>query len=105
MGSLGANLPGLVSLALILGGAAMALAVASRWVRGGGRARDREVVRLTPQHQLHVVEVAGQRLIVGTGPGGAPRLVYALAAQGERPHAVSRGPSHGLLGEERSGDG
>ncbi len=76
MGSLGANLPGLVSLALILGGAALALAVISRFVRVGARARDCEVVRLTPQHQLHVVEVAGQRLIVGTGPGGPPRLVY-----------------------------
>jgi hypothetical protein len=35
---------------------------------------------LTPQHQLHVVELAGRRLIVGTGPAGAPRLVCELPA-------------------------
>lgn len=49
--------------------------------RGAGaarRERARSVVTLTPGHALHVVEVAGRRLLVGTGPSGPPRLLLEL---------------------------
>jgi hypothetical protein len=34
-------------------------------------------IRLTHQHALHVVELDGRRLVIGTGPAAAPRLVDA----------------------------
>ncbi|MCA9716899.1 MAG: hypothetical protein H6713_07870 [Myxococcales bacterium] len=78
--SLGANLPVVLLVGLTLGGLAFALSLLSRRLQTSARAG--EVVRLTSQHRLHVVEIAGRRLVVGTGPDGAPRLVYAL---GEEP--------------------
>lgn len=38
----------------------------------------RESVALTGQHALHMVELAGERWLVGTGPGGGPRLIARL---------------------------
>ncbi|MEM6996828.1 MAG: hypothetical protein AAF721_40370 [Myxococcota bacterium] len=35
-------------------------------------------IPLTSQHTVHVVEAAGVRLVVGTGPGAAPRLLCQL---------------------------
>ncbi|MCY1066807.1 hypothetical protein OV090_18675 [Nannocystis sp. RBIL2] len=49
-----------------------------RGVRGGRHERAQTVVGLTPAHALHVVEVAGRRLLVGTGPGGPPNLLLEL---------------------------
>lgn len=42
------------------------------------RERPRSVVTLTPGHALHVVDVAGRRLLVGTGPSGPPSLLLEL---------------------------
>lgn len=36
---------------------------------------------LTPQHRLHVVEVEGRRILVGTGPGAAPSLIAELGPE------------------------
>lgn len=33
---------------------------------------------LTATHAVHVVELEGRRLLVGTGPSGAPRLLCEL---------------------------
>jgi flagellar biogenesis protein FliO len=41
---------------------------------GGSRAR----VVLTNQHAVHLIEVGGKRLLVGTGPSGAPRVLAEL---------------------------
>ena len=49
-----------------------------RGMRGSRRERAQTVVGLTPAHALHVVEVAGRRLLVGTGPGGPPNLLLEL---------------------------
>jgi hypothetical protein len=41
----------------------------------GGRA---ETVALTRDHAVHVVELGGRRLLLGTGPTGAPRVLAEL---------------------------
>jgi hypothetical protein len=42
-----------------------------------GRA-GRERVVLTNHHEVHLVELGGVRLLVGTGPSGAPRVLAQL---------------------------
>lgn len=48
--------------------------------RLGGRAgrASRTVIGLGGQHRLHVLEIDGRRLLVGTGPSGAPSLLCEL---------------------------
>jgi hypothetical protein len=61
-----------LGLAVIIGGLA--------WTRRrvhGPRTSTR-LVRLTPQDAVHVVEIDGRRLLVGTGAGGSPRLLCEL---------------------------
>lgn len=58
--------------------ALLLLAWLGRGVRGERHERARTVVSLTPAHAVHVVEVAGRRLLVGTGPGGPPQLLLEL---------------------------
>ena len=36
-------------------------------------------IALTQAHRLHVVEIEGRRLLVGTGPSGPPQLISELA--------------------------
>lgn len=43
-----------------------------------GGAGSRERVVLTNQHAVHLIEVGGKRLLVGTGPSGAPRVLAEL---------------------------
>ncbi|HLT38996.1 MAG TPA: flagellar biosynthetic protein FliO [Enhygromyxa sp.] len=50
----------------------------TRRIRGGGAGHGRQTVALTGQHAIHVVEIAGRRLLVGTGPSGAPRVLVEL---------------------------
>lgn len=66
------------------------------------------VIGLTPGHALHVVDVAGRRLLVGTGPSGAPRLLleledgstppWASVRAGEGPRWVEEGSRQGPEG-------
>jgi hypothetical protein len=65
-------LVGLVLLALLV--LLSALNRRSRGRSGAGR----QTVALTGQHAVHVVEIAGRRLLVGTGPSGAPRVLAEL---------------------------
>ncbi|RMG96107.1 MAG: hypothetical protein D6705_12020 [Deltaproteobacteria bacterium] len=63
---------------------ALALAAAGLWWvrRHQEAARARGVlgtVRLGTSHALYVVEVEGRRLLVGTGPGGAPEVLADLS--------------------------
>lgn len=39
----------------------------------------RKLVHLGSGHRLHVVEVEGRRLLIGTGPSGPPQLLTELA--------------------------
>lgn len=45
------------------------------------RRRGRESVTLTGQHAVHVVEIGGKRLLIGTGPSEAPRVLADLGAE------------------------
>lgn len=71
---------------------------------GGGRGR----VVLTNQHAVHLIELGGKRLLVGTGPSGAPRV---LAELGEAPmveavpEAVRPWAWLGMLGRVEVGSG
>lgn len=63
-----------IGLAVILGG----LMFLTRRLHGP-RAGAGKVIRLTAQDAVHLVEVDGRRLLVGTGVGGPPRLICELA--------------------------
>ena len=65
------------STLLPLGAALLAVAGLVRWQRRRRADAPKAVqtVRLTPQHALHVVHLNGRRLVIGTAPGAAPRLV------------------------------
>lgn len=54
------------------------LALLGRRMGGRSRAANQKVVGLTNQHRLHVVDLDGRRLLVGTGPSGAPNLLSEL---------------------------
>ncbi len=79
--------------AVLLGLLAL-LSVLSKRARGVAGAR--ESVALTGQHAVHVVEIAGRRLLLGTGPSGAPRVLAELgeleqrAEQRAEPAALAR---------------
>lgn len=67
-----------LQVAAIAAGLFLALLVLLRLTRAGQPARGRPIV-LTAAHRLHVVEIDGRRLLVGTGPDGPPALVAELA--------------------------
>ena len=54
------------------------LALLGRRMGGRSRRANQQVVGLTGQHRLHVVDLDGRRLLVGTGPSGAPNLLSEL---------------------------
>lgn len=60
-----------------------------RGARGDRRQRPEMVVSLTSGHALHVVDVAGRRLLVGTGPSGPPRLMLELSQPAATPWAAA----------------
>lgn len=64
---------------LVLG----ALALVALWCQGRQRAMvgaSRRTVALGGGQALHVVEIEGRRLVIGTGPGAAPRLLTELGS-------------------------
>ncbi len=63
----------LVGLVLLL-----VLLVLVRATRSAGKTPQKIVV-LGAGHRLHVVELEGRRLLVGTGPSGPPQLLTELA--------------------------
>ena len=64
---------GLVLLALLVG-----LVLLNRRVRPQVRRPKGSFTRLTAQQGVHLLEIEGRRLLIGTGPTGAPRLVCDL---------------------------
>ena len=79
----------LTTLGLLLGAAAL-MALWARTRRLDATDVRRRTVALGSHHALHVVELDGRRLLVGTGPGAAPRLLTEL-----RPAAVEPPEAHG----------
>jgi hypothetical protein len=71
-------------LALVqLGGVLLVALGAVAWMRGRQRRGPLggvRSIRLTAQHAVHVVDIEGRRMLVGTGPGQAPRLLTDLPA-------------------------
>lgn len=80
----------LTSLGLGLGAVALIGLWANNRQRGMAGVQ-RQTVGLGGQHALHVVELDGRRLLVGTGPGAAPRLLTELSP----PPACPQGPTPG----------
>lgn len=51
--------------------------------------------RLTAQHSVHVIELEGERLVIGTGPASAPQLLCRLApSSGRAASRVGRRADH-----------
>lgn len=71
-------IPEHLQIAAIAAGLFVALLGLLRLTREARPARERPIV-LTSTHRLHVVEIDGRRLLVGTGPAGPPQLVTELA--------------------------
>ncbi len=67
-----------LQIVVIAAGLLVALLVLLRLTRQTRTMRGRPIV-LTQAHRLHVVEIEGRRLLVGTGPSGPPQLVTELA--------------------------
>lgn len=62
---------------LLLGAVAL-LALWGQGRRGFAVGASRRTVPLGGGQALHVVELEGRRLVIGTGPGAAPRLLTEL---------------------------
>ena len=93
------SLPALASFKLITVGLGLLLLlgvltlVTRRWTKGRAEAHGLErVVRLDAQHALWVVDIDGQRMVVGTGSGGSPRLVCRLPRRNAARSQAARGP-------------
>lgn len=57
------------------------VALLAFWAQGrrlGAAGASRRTVPLGGGQALHVVELEGRRLVIGTGPGAAPRLLTEL---------------------------
>mgnify|MGYP000116587324 CR=1 FL=1 len=67
-----------IVFALVAVGLLLVLGVLVRLTRGAGKLPTR-VIALGAGHRLHVVELEGRRLLVGTGPSGPPQLLTELA--------------------------
>ncbi len=81
-----ADLEHLLTVGLTLGAVLVGLSWVSKHLRASAGAR--KTVALTGQHAVHVVELDGERLLIGTGPGGAPRLLTRLPAAPLEPPAT-----------------
>lgn len=61
------------------------VALVGLWAQGrrlGAGGASRRTVPLGSGQALHVVELEGRRLVIGTGPGAAPRLLTELGPAG-----------------------
>jgi hypothetical protein len=72
----------LTTWGLLLGAVAL-LALWAQARRGLAGGASRRSVPLGGGQALHVVELEGRRLVIGTGPGAAPRLLTELGPRVE----------------------
>ncbi|MCA9652483.1 MAG: hypothetical protein H6712_23325 [Myxococcales bacterium] len=84
----------------LLAGAVALLALWARTRRLESSGVRRQTVSLGGQHALHVIELEGRRLVVGTGPGAAPRLLTELEARRDGGEPMPEG----ALGGQGLGD-
>jgi flagellar biogenesis protein FliO len=106
-------LPGVDPLVFV--GAVLLLLLAglswlTRRMQGGalGGVGNRARVVLTNQHAVHLIELGGKRLLVGTGPSGAPRVLAELGevtAEQAAPEPVRPWAWLGMLGRVEVGSG
>ena len=95
---MGAMLEGLDErlLVVVVGlGLSLGLLLIAR-TRRGAVGRQEKLIPLGSGHRLHVVELEGRRLLIGTGPSGPPQLLTELA---ELPAWA-----HAQIGEEAARD-
>jgi hypothetical protein len=78
-----ADVQPLISVAAILAALLLGLSWLSKRARSLAGARTS--VSLTGQHAVHVIELDGERLLIGTGPSGAPRLLSRLPTRIDTP--------------------
>jgi len=60
-------------------GLSLGLLLIARSARRAAAGRQEKLIPLGSGHRLHVVEVEGRRLLIGTGPSGPPQLLTELA--------------------------
>ncbi len=68
------------------------------------RGSTRQFVRdipLTGQHRVHVIEVEGRRMLIGTGPDGPPQLICELATSNHPDPTPNFGDSPWLAEQSR----
>jgi hypothetical protein len=79
-------------LALVQVGLALLVLIGvAVWMRARleRRGADTRVVRLTPEHAVHVVELEGRTLLLGTGPSGAPSLLDTWTVPSPAPDEIT----------------
>ncbi|NVB36796.1 flagellar biosynthetic protein FliO [Pseudenhygromyxa sp. WMMC2535] len=111
-----ASLDPLTSVGVVLAGLFVGLSWLTRRLQSPGLpagSRSERSFTLTGQHAVHVIEIGNERLLVGTGPSGAPRLLAELGpaqaeaevSGGERPGWVEGLRSLGAALTMRGGRG
>jgi flagellar biogenesis protein FliO len=88
----------LLKVGLLLSALLVGLAIVNRRLRHKETAAGTGRVRLTPQHAVHIVEIEGRRLVIGTGPTGAPRLITDLSVDDDLPEPAETRPGVGWDG-------
>ena len=84
-----------MSVGAVLSVLFVVLSMLARRTRGGPLGVAAQRVPLTHQHVVHLVEIGGMRLLIGTGPSGAPRVLASLGeveAQASAPAAEQSSP-------------
>lgn len=76
-------------------GLSLGLLLIARTTRRAAAGRQEKLIPLGSGHRLHVVEVEGKRLLIGTGPSGPPQLLTELAELPAWAHAeIREGATH-----------
>lgn len=77
-------------------GLSLGLLLIARTTRRAAEGRQEKLIPLGSGHRLHVVEVEGRRLLIGTGPSGPPQLLTELAELPAWAHAeLAEGETRG----------
>jgi hypothetical protein len=88
----------LLSVGAVLSVLFIVLSILARRTRGGALGERAQRVMLTDRHVVHLVEIGGVRLLVGTGPSGAPRVLASLGEVEAKAHAAAEASSPRWIG-------